>query len=74
MGLNGIRNADMAAVSVAIKRRMPHRGYKSNAAFAAGWDDPCRVRMPSGPDAGHARGDTATRGLLLSGWGAQGRG
>ena len=72
--LNGIRNADMAAVSVAIKRRMAHRGYKSNAAFAARWDDPCRGRPPSGPGARHTLRDTGSRCLPPSGWGALRRG
>ena len=34
--LTRIRNADMAAVSVAIKRGTARRGHKSNTVFAAG--------------------------------------
>ena len=74
IGLNGIRNANMAAVSVAIKRDTAHKGYKSNAVFTAGWDDHCRGRPPFGPGEGHTLRDTGTRCLAPSGWGTSGGG
>ena len=74
IGLNGIRNANMAAVSVAIKRDTAHKGYKSNAVFTAGWDDHSRGRPLSGPGERHTLRDTGTRCLPPSGWGTPGGG